>query len=67
MTNAHSTDVQSYIDKIILAFGKKVTVFDLQLNRWTSRMTCPSEVRAMTFNKSMRLLFVADAQYIYVS
>ncbi len=55
------------IDKIVLASGKKITVFDLQMNRWTSRMVCPNDVRAMTFNKSEKLLFVADSQFVHVS
>jgi hypothetical protein len=50
---------------LILASGKKITVFDVQKHRWTSRMSCPNEVRAMTFNKSTRILFVADTQFIH--
>lgn len=63
--NFGSTNI--HIDMLILASGKKITVFDVQKHRWTSRMSCPNEVRAMTFNKSTRILFVADTQFIHVS
>lgn len=54
------------IDKIVLVSHSRLVVYDLDRKSWSVKMSFEKEIKALTFNSTGNILFVADDYKIYV-